>query len=182
MNVTALTQNASIDDQTDSDYRGMYEELRDGWSLAQFVERTGSAYSKAQWSKYERGQTPLTRTMRNELRRAVGLPPLPPSVIEVTSGLHPDALVAQVGNEQPNRALLVGSDVETAHIYVNGGFAVIEPPSESVVTPVTSDSRPRRRYARLCVPPELGERVKASQFSSAEIVAAGLAALLADGD
>jgi hypothetical protein len=55
-------------------------------SLDAFVTAVRSTFSKAQWSKYHNGQAPLNRTMRNELRTAVGLPLLPPTLAEVNAG------------------------------------------------------------------------------------------------
>ena len=67
-------------------------------SLDAFVAAVQSAFSKALWSKYHNGQAPLNRTMRNELRTAVGLPLLPPTVAAVMQGVDSNALVVQGGN------------------------------------------------------------------------------------
>lgn len=110
MKITEITCNPVTalenDDLGKSDYREIFEELRDQWSLAQLVERLNSRYSKALWSKYERGKTVITVQMRNELRAAVGLPLLPPPVADVLSTVLADGAVYQIGTGGADRALL----------------------------------------------------------------------------
>ena len=72
--VTVVTQNATHDDLTDSDYAEIFAELRQQHSLAQLCELLRSQYSRAMWNKYERGDGALTRPMRSELRAAVSVP------------------------------------------------------------------------------------------------------------
>ena len=99
--VTLITRDATLDDLSAADYKDVYDELRGrdpvtgayAVSLDKFVTMVTSAYSKAQWSKYHNGEATLTRTMRNELRRAVGLAPLPPTVADATAAASPDAAV-----------------------------------------------------------------------------------------
>ena len=152
MKVTEVTRNATQDNLTPNDYRDIYQELRGhdettgkyAMSLDKFVAAIKSAYSKAAWSKYHRGAADLNRNMRNELRCAVGVDLLPPTVTEVTSAIDADALIAQYGEAQANRALLVGSDVESATVYVNGDFTVVKSPQDTPVTTVTGPSRSRK--------------------------------------
>jgi hypothetical protein len=128
--VRVLTRNAGQDKLSETEYREIYDEVRGfdeasgkyGVSLDAFVEMIGSAFSKAAWSKYHRGELELNRTMRNELRAAVGLAVLPPTVTEVTTGVDPDAEVVQVGDETVRRVVLVGTG-EKVVVFCNGAAA-----------------------------------------------------------
>lgn len=156
MPVTLLTRDATLDDLSAADYRDIYDEvrLRDPVtgaytvSLDKFVTLVTSAYSKAQWSKYHNGETTLTRTMRNELRVAVGLPPLPPTVAEATAAASPDAAVWQVGRGPAEHVIMVTTP-EPLTLHVNGAVSVASEtaamPTLPLVTPVTS-ARKRAQY------------------------------------
>jgi hypothetical protein len=131
--VTCITKDATLDDLSTADYRDMYDELRllnpvtgvYTVSLDKFVTLVSSQYSKAQWSKYHNGETTLTRTMRNELRRCVGLKVLPPTVAEATATASPDAAVWQVGDGAAETVILVTS-TEPMTLHVNGAVSVGE--------------------------------------------------------
>ena len=75
--------------------------------------------------------------MRNELRALVGLPLLPPTIAEAISVASPDAEVLRIGEETPDRLIMVGLPSETAvTIRANGSVtALIE---KERVTSVTS--------------------------------------------
>lgn len=100
--VTALAN----DELSEAEYREIFAELREQWSLDQFVTRLRSQYSKAQWSKWQRGEATLTPQMRNELRGAVGLVELPNSVAHSLAAVNADGAVYQVGEAAPNAALM----------------------------------------------------------------------------
>ena len=135
--VTLVTRDASLDNLSVADYRDIYDELRArdaatgayGVSLDKFVTLVTSAYSKAQWSKYHNGETALTRTMRNELRRAVGLPLLPPTVAEAAAAASPDAAVWQVGTGPAEHVIMVASP-EPLTLHVNARCVLPEPEDE----------------------------------------------------
>lgn len=146
-----ITQNATLDNLSDGDYRDIYDELRAGVSLAAFVDMIASVYSRAQWSKYERGETTLNRTMRDELRVAVDMDKLPPTVASAMSAVSPDAHVVQVGDGVPNQVVLRDSSGPQARIVMNGG---VELASDRRVTEVT---RARRR--NISIPHDVFERV-----------------------
>lgn len=169
--ITLLSRNASHDDLGDADYADIFAELRESLSLDKLCALLNSAYSKATWNKYERGETPLTRTMRNELRMAVGLSPLPPTVADATAQASPDAAVWRIGGGVPEHVILVASSPVTVH--VNGGVQVID--SVSRVTEVTRALRARKRYVRPCIPETLLQRYSALQgVSWQDVIDAGL--------
>lgn len=89
------TANATqFTDVSDEEYREMYQELRKELSLRKFVDYIGSAMSHATWDKYDKDPKALTRRMKQELRKAVGLSLLPLTVQEAINDVDPDASVA----------------------------------------------------------------------------------------
>ena len=125
--VTLVTARvAAADDLPDGDYREIYDELRSKCSLRAFADFIGSQYSFAWWSKYERGEAPLTRQARAELRRIVGLPALPPTVGEAVAPVDPDATVYRIGDQTPDRLILLGGDChEPLTLRVNGACEIV---------------------------------------------------------
>jgi hypothetical protein len=129
--VILVTRDATLDDLSTQDYRDIYDELRErddrnnsyAVSLDKFVTLVSSQYSKAQWSKYHNGETTLTRTMRNELRRCVGLKPLPPTVAEATANASPDAAVWSIGDGPAEHVIMVTTP-EPITLHVNGAVTV----------------------------------------------------------
>ena len=191
--VTLVTRDASLDDLSVADYRDIYDELRArdaaagtyGVSLDKFVTLVTSAYSKAQWSKYHNGETALTRTMRNELRRAVGLPLLPPTVADATAAASPDAAVWQVGIGPAEHVIMVASP-EPLTLHVNGAVSAASDaaamPCLPAVTPVTQARRRARKAPRPFVSKwqEARQKCLYSQGIRAswrDIIDAGLSAL-----
>ena len=138
--VTVVTQNASQDDLTDTDYREMYQELREQHSLRDFVALVTSARSIAFWSKYERGECALARQDKNELRRAVGWPALMPTVLDALADVDEDAEVLAIGDKPKNRVFLA-SKGDTLTIYANGTVSA----RKTAVTGVTLKARRRVR-------------------------------------
>ena len=137
MLVTTVTARAVASDQlSDRDYRDIFDELRTKGSLRAFVDVLASQYSIAWWSKYERDEVQLTRAARQELRRAVSLPALPPTVAEATAAADPDATVYQVGEQPADRIILVGPDAHDLDLHLNGQLTVAPAPGPAV-TPVT---------------------------------------------
>lgn len=136
--VTQVTENATRDDLSDSDYRDIYEELRRNRSLDAFCALVSSQYSKGWWSRYEHDDMKITRPARNELRRGVGLPQLPLTTEEAIHLADPDARVYRVGSETPRRVVLIGASGPVAlRCDESGVTATIAAPR---VRPVT---RPR---------------------------------------
>ena len=186
--VTLVTRDATLDDLSAADYKDIYAELR-GYdaesgiyavSLDKFVTLVTSQYSKAQWSKYHNGEATLTRTMRNELRRCVGLKPLPPTVAEATASASPDAAVWQVGEGAAEHVIMV-----TTHhpitLHVNGAVTAVDDtaqrPASDDVTGVTRVVAPRRYYARPTASATQNERRVRLGAKWTQVIEAGLDAL-----
>jgi hypothetical protein len=186
--VTLVTRDATLDDLSTADYRDIYDELREkddcngsyAVSLDKFVTLVSSQYSKAQWSKYHNGETVLTRNMRNELRRCVGVKLLPPTVAEATATASPDAAVWQVGDGPAEHVIMVTTQ-EPITLHVNGAVSVGEAqPKQDAsahVTGVTRTTAPRKYCARPTASEAQENRRLALGVKWAEIIEAGLKAL-----
>ena len=124
--VTMVTKDATRGDTLgEADYRDIFTELRQNLSLDKLVTVLGSRYSKAVWSRYERGDYEVTRQMRNELRRGVGMAELPATVTDaVAAHASPDAAVWIVGGDVAEHVILVGG-ADDLTLHVNGGVAVM---------------------------------------------------------
>lgn len=172
---TLLTKDATLDDLSASDYRDIFNELREKMSLDKLIALLHSQYSKAQWSKFEHSpDMVLTRIMRNELRSGVGLAPLPLTIEQATAQASPDAAVWRVGEGTPEHVIMVGSEPVTLHI--NSGVSVAVP--ERHVTMVTVGQNQREYTARPYVSKLQKERFVALPVRSwSEVIDAGLAAL-----
>jgi hypothetical protein len=189
--VALVTKDATLDDLSTQDYRDIYDELREkhdvtgvyAVSLDKFVTLVSSQYSKAQWSKYHNGETTLTRTMRNELRRCVGLKVLPPTVAEATAAASPDAAVWQIGDGPAEHVIMV-TGVEPMTLHVNGAVSVADQkahmPQDDAVTAITRTVAPRKHYTRPVATDEQDARRNALGVKWAEIIEAGLKALESD--
>lgn len=186
--VTLVTRDATLDDLSTQDYRDIYDELRErdecnnsyAVSLDKFVALVTSQYSKAQWSKYHNGEAALTRTMRNELRRCVGLKLLPPTVAEATATASPDAAVWSIGDGPADHVIMVTS-TEPMLLHVNGAVSVASSAAQmaqnDAVTAVTRTVVPRKYYARPTASEAQNERRVALGVKWAEIIERGLSTL-----
>lgn len=172
MNVTLVTRDATLDDLSVADYREIFDELKQGHSYGQLVTLIGSAYSRALWQQYDAGERQLSRGMRNELRKAIGKPELPPTVAEATAAASPDAAVWQVGEGVPEHVIMVAEMPVTLH--VNGAVT-----KTGQVTGVTSPATKRKSHKRLWVPDRLLERYTGlrTAYSDADIIEAGIKTL-----
>jgi hypothetical protein len=151
---TVTTRAVSADDLSESDYREIYTELREQTTLRKFAEVIESQYSFAWWSKFEREVGQLTRPARQELRRAVGLPALPPTVDEAMAGVDPDATVYRVDDRQQtaddrrqaDRVVLVAVRGPVS-LNLNGDLEVVEcaPDGQERDYVVTGVTRRRQR-------------------------------------
>lgn len=151
---TLVTKDATLDDLSTGDYRDIYDELKAGRSFGAVVTLLDSQYSRAQWAKYDAGETPLNRIMRNELRVAMGKPPLPLTIAEATAQASPDAAVWSVGEGVPEHVIMVGDTPVTLH--VNGVVSTVAP--DSHVTEVTRARRTRKPCVRVWIPAPQNER------------------------
>lgn len=179
VHVVEVTRAAGADSLTDAEYHEIFEELRGKHSLREFALLSQTRYSIAWWSKIERGAM-LTRDARNDLRRAVGLAPLPPTVAQATARADPGAVVYQVGAAQASHIILVGHPTPLT-LRLNGkldaseGFGGLA--LQSHVTEVT---RPRNRRA-ISVPCELWQRLNEARRAAGSSWAIFLGDLLPGG-
>lgn len=171
MKIEKITDKATQDDLSDQDYREIYDELRENTSLDKFIAKIGSAFSKALWSKYENGQAELNRAMRNELRLAMNLAPLPPTISEAVSGVNPDATVYQIGSDQPDKIFLIGTDEKFLFDGSDGSI------KKFPVTAVTPPTRARRRLIRPIASADQNQRRLKVLSTWQEVIDAGLRAL-----
>ena len=163
INVTVVTAPVA-DVLSDDDYRDIYAELRQKCSLDAFVAAIGSRYSKALWSKYERGIAPLNHEMRQELRAAVGLPALPVPVADALSVVDPAATVWQIGEGPVSRVVMAGQSPDRLQITINGTCSVEEMASERHVTAVTR----RRNRRTISLPADSWERLNEARLAAGE--------------
>lgn len=138
--VTEVTRDAETDELSATDYREIYDELRSHHTLRQFVAMIQTRYSIAWWSKYERGEIDLTREARSELRQAVGMPHLAPTIAEAVASADPNAAVYRVGEQRPDRIVLVGHD-QPVTLHLNGSLTVVDVVPDMRVTAVTRRAR-----------------------------------------
>lgn len=113
-----VTNNAMIDTLSERDYRDMFDEMKEGRSLratTRFIAETiafsehsnrfaAGLVSHASWDKYDKNPDQLTRRMRNELRVASGIDPLPLTLHDVVDDVDPNAMVVRSALP-PGRAL-----------------------------------------------------------------------------
>lgn len=152
--VAVLTRNAAHDPLAESDYRDIYDEIRQfdqetgryAISLDKFCALVASAYSKALWAKYHNGEAELNRTQRSELRKAVGMPVLPPTVSQALSVVDEDAEIIQVGNDIANRVVVLATDLAFT-LHVNGAVtsSVTAFTDPSVTARTATVAMPRQR-------------------------------------
>lgn len=168
--VERITKNATMDDLSISQYRDIFEELRNDGGLKakvaattgkapdpekplsydNWIVATGSKFSKALWQKYATGEIDApNRDMRNELRALVGLPLLPPTIMEAISVASPDAEVLRIGDETPDRLIMVGLPSETGvTIHANGTVTAMMEREKGRVTQVTPPAVGRIKVRR----------------------------------
>lgn len=181
--ITLVTHDATLDDLSAADYQAIYDELRpfDATenkrvpAIRKFCEAIGWDKAPANWTNWEQGQGNLTRSMRNALRKAVGLPELPMTLTEaVTNGASPDASVWAVGEGVAEHVIMV-ADGAPVMLHVNGSVTIAQEPT---VTPVTNGkverNRTRSTYVRPCATASQEGRRIATGASWAEIIEAGL--------
>lgn len=186
--VTLVTRDATLDDLSTQDYRDIYDELRErdecnnsyAVSLDKFVALVTSQYSKAQWSKYHNGEATLTRTMRNELRRCVGLKLLPPTVAEATATASPDAAVWSIGDGPAETVILVTTQ-EPMLLHVNGAVSMAsadaQMPRNGSYNGQGATKQPRKYTTRPTASEAQNQRRVALGVKWAEIIERGLCAL-----
>lgn len=153
--VQLITQDGALDALSPDTYREIYDELRQydlvgdkyGVSLDKFVETLGAGGpTKAEWSRYHRGERELSREMRNILRRAAGLPQLSLSLGEAMAAhADPNARVYKVGAEElALRVILLATD-EALTVHANGSVALVPDTRLQEPAPAAAAQRPVQR-------------------------------------
>lgn len=143
--ISRITANAaSADELSDTDYHDIYQEVAEGRTTRAAAALLGE-YSDSWWMQFGRGDKPLNRRAKIALRRAVGLPELPPLIIEAIADADPNAAVYRVGSAPADAVLLIGPDAHGICISVNGTCEIVaaEPP---VTANATGVARPRNRH------------------------------------
>lgn len=175
--ITLVTKDATLDNLSTADYRDIFTELRQNLSLDKLIGVMSSQFSKATWSKYERQELELNRTMRSELRKAVNLPALPETVADaVNHRTSPDAEVWAVGDGafSAGKVLLINGEHQDLVLHVNGAVSVAhQPPCNRGYTGATG----RKPLIRPVASIEQNERRMALSASWNDVIAAGLDAL-----
>lgn len=179
-----LTAHATSDSLADADYRDIYAELRSGCSLREFISRSGSTLSASWWSQWERGDKNLTRRARNDMRRAVGLPQLPPTVEDaIAASVHPDATVAKLGDDpQARRVLVLATDAAVTVTWNGSGTQIALTANvtgvHGVLQQKTENGNGRTRRAALSLPVEFHAKLNAARIAAGETWPEFLARLL----
>lgn len=127
------------DDLTLDDYRDILTELRTSYSLQGMVNLIGSRFTKAWWSKIERGQAPFSREVRRELRAMYKISKLRLTAQEAVEAVREDAAVLQIGAEdaaEVNRIVMVGGP-DGVVIQKIGAGSPMRFDADGRVTPVT---------------------------------------------
>lgn len=165
MQITSLTQNADQDQLSEQDYAEIFSSLRAGRIFDEFVKLVGSQYSKGQWSKYATGRIQLNRVMRNELRRTLSLPALPPTVEEVCRGISPAAHVFRIGEGVTRQVLLIDTPV-----------ALTMRSADGIVTAhqIAEHKRALRKLIRPVAAPDQKQRVLELGVTWHQVINAGL--------
>jgi hypothetical protein len=163
--VRKLTENATQDDLAQADYWEIYQRLRGDLSLSKFAEKMGEYPSKAEWSRWDRGEVEARRGIRNALRKADGRDLLPDTVAEViTQHAHPDSKVFFLGdNEVADVVLLVG-DISLWN------DAEVSTTTEGENVAVPAGTKAQRRYYRPCLSGELKDLIEDSGESVEELL------------
>jgi hypothetical protein len=174
-NVTQVTARATQDDMTAEEYRDIYDELRERRSLRDFARLSGTGYSIAWWNQYEAGKHGLNYLARCDLRRAVGLAPLPVPVADaIKAGVDDDAEVWRIGDDSAAERVLLLAMPGAVTVHWNGaGPQLVEHVQNADVTPVTR-LRTRARVWRPCLPLEMRERLLAAGLDVREVLEAAL--------
>jgi hypothetical protein len=174
--VRKLTEDATHDDYMPADYWAMYLRVRGDMSLSKLEvvlkEHYDGAPSKAELSRFDRGEVEARRCLKQALRAADGKPLLPDTVADVvTEHVHPDAKVFFLGDNEVCDVVLLVGDLGLWNVY-NGPESIER---SSTTTPVCivdvpAGTRAQRRYYRPCLSGELKDLIEDSGESVEELL------------
>jgi hypothetical protein len=186
MNIELLTENAeACETMSEEGYRDIYDELRNTHlpmkerpSLDKFCSLIESKIPKMTWSRWEKGEGKLTRVMRNELRVAMRLDVLPPTVLEVMDDIDPDVKIVKVGNNETSYVILVGtSEVMTVDLTEHG-LEIANVAKQSVLVDLFKKKRVRKPLIRPIASERQRDLKQLTGCSWSEIIDAGLLQML----
>jgi hypothetical protein len=111
------------DELTSDQYMGIYLRARAEYkNFTALVVGLGTHYSRAYWSKYERGLIRLTRIAKNELRAYANMPELPMTLHDIAALFNDeDSSIFVVGTDTPNCAVIGNSTNGITFNIVVGG-------------------------------------------------------------
>jgi len=127
-NTVVVLRSPYTDPHTDPEYMAFLNMLRAHWTLREFVQHSGSAFSIAYWSKVQSGQTALTVAAKNAIRTGVNV------------------LASARGDTPPFAELLPDDPLTVIAGAVDGNAAVFmegEAPATVVVLRGASGTTPR---------------------------------------
>lgn len=169
MNEIKTLRQPGQDTLTDQDYRDTFDELRQNKSLDKMIVfmaqcQQDNPYhvstNKAIWWRYEKGETGLTWSMKNDLRCASGVASLPSQVADIVAArVDPNATVEMVGEGDVHLLVLVadGSVLPEATAPVTI--------STTARNPIDVPPKPRARKPRgtIELPADLFQRVNSAR-------------------
>ena len=173
--VTQVTKDATFDDLSVNDYHDLFYEVRYDsltdklMSFDEFIAHVHSSYSRALWAQFYNKEINPNRGMRNELRAARGLALLPPTVAEATAQSSPDSMVVKIGDEVPDKIVMIGHSKPITISVNESAVEIIE--SSVSVTRVT---RKRKPVIRPVATTEQEERRAKLNMRWGDVIEAGL--------
>lgn len=184
--VTLLTRDATLDDLSAQDYADMFAEVRGRMAPGKLVKLYGDPEWDAKTTenyrqyffRYDKGEmtTPM-REMRNVLRRAMGMPVLPPTVADaVAAGTSPDAAVWSIGDGPAEHVILV-TGAHDMMLHINGAVTVQDAAQIATQPAVAAPARLRTPVARPVASKAQDARREALQVRWQDVIEAGLKAL-----
>ena len=190
-----LTENAGVDNLTNEDYKDICDDIRnydesqagkrkvlckDVLSWDKFILQIGSFRFKAQWANWRVGKANLQWDMKNDLRRAAGLPELPEPVQQVLEGhVHENAKIVVHGSELKGgkwAKYVQLSETEPAGITTEKATEIISIVAAPLLLP--EETKPKRKkrvgFMRPSVPTKYDEKRKKLGKSWEQVIQAGL--------
>lgn len=184
-----LTENAGIDDLGNEDYKDICDDIRnydesqagkrkvlcrDVLSWDKFVLHIGSFRYKAQWANWRADKANLQWDMKNDLRRAAGLPELPKPVQQVLEEhVHENAKITASNFKDGKWAKYVQLS-ETEPTFTGLDLANGESEHVELTVKIKPKRAKRIGFMRPSVPAKYDEKRKKLGKTWEEVVQAGL--------
>jgi len=190
-----LTRDATLDDMSAGDYFTEFLKVRARMSPGAMVKEFGNPEwtpketenHRQYFFRYERGEMDRqNREMRNVLRRAQGLPTLPPTVADCVALASPDAAVWRIGDGIPETVIMVAGGA-ALDLHVNSSVALLTDSTQGDATnaaePLQADTqykRTRKPSYRPTCPPDVEEWIKANAIDPQEVYRRGMETIKAE--